>query len=196
MGYYYKNLPKKAIYNGEDILFDQLFEYDNKIFMIEQKMRDDHDSTKKRGQFENFVKKIDYLKEKYPNKTINAGMWFVDNSLRKNKKYYNKKIEETHKNNVQMFLFYGSEFTDYLDKVKIWNEMEGYLLTWKVSQDNKIELNFEEKWEKTKKELLENVPAKNWKKIVKNKKVLDEVMPILFPTGKYKEIFDELNIKY
>ena len=56
--------------------------------MIEQKMRDDHDSTKKRGQFENFLKKVSYLKEKFPNKEIEAGMWFVDNSLVKNKKYY------------------------------------------------------------------------------------------------------------
>ena len=54
LGKYYKNLPKRATYKGEAILFDQLFEYNNKIFMIEQKMRDDHDSTKKRGQFENF----------------------------------------------------------------------------------------------------------------------------------------------
>ncbi len=195
LGHYYVNLPKRAIYNNEDILFDQLFEYDNTIFMIEQKMRDDHDSTKKRGQFENFVKKIEYLKEKYPNKHINAGMWFVDNSLTKNKRYYENQISTSHKNNVDMFLFYGSEFTDYLDKVKIWEEMEEYLILWKTSQDNKIELNFEEDWAETKKELLEFVPAKNWKKIIRNQKVIEEVMPILFPTEKYKEILVELNIK-
>ena len=74
LGKYYKNLPKRATYKGETILFDQLFEYNNKIFMIEQKMRDDHDSTKKRGQFENFIKKVEYLKETYPNKEIEAGI--------------------------------------------------------------------------------------------------------------------------
>lgn len=196
LGHYYKNLPKRAFFRGEDILFDQLFEYDNKIFMLEQKMRDDHDSTKKRGQFENFIKKIEYLKETYPNKKINAGMWFVDNSLRKNRRYYEKMISQTHINNVELFLFYGAEFTDYLDKVKIWNEMEEYLLTWKASDENIIELNFEKDWEETKKELLENVSKKNWEKIIKNDKVVNEILPILFPTNKYKEILSELQIKF
>ena len=98
------------------------------------------------------------------------------------------------KENVDMYLFYGSDFTDYLDKVKIWDEMEEYLILWKNSQDNKIELNFEENWEETKKELLKFVPVKNWKKIIKNKKVIEEVMPILFPTERYKEILQELKI--
>ena len=196
LGKYYTNLPKRAMYQEEEILFDQLFEYNGSIFMVEQKMRDDHDSTKKRGQFENFIKKIDYLKEKYPNKKINAGMWFVDNSLRKNRRYYARKMNETVKENVDMYLFYGSEFTDYLDKVKIWDELEAYLMNWKMSQDNVIELNFEKDWEDTKKELIDNVPTKNWKKIIKNDKVKEEVMSILFPTGKYKEILDELKIKY
>ena len=82
-----------------------------------------------------------------------------------------------------------------VDKVKIWDEMEEYLLTWKASDENIIELNFEKDWEETKKELLENVPKKNWKKIIKNDKVVNEILPILFPTNKYKEILDELKIK-
>ena len=51
LGIFYQNMEKRNLYNGEVILFDQLFKYDGKIFMLEQKMRDDHDSTKKRGQF-------------------------------------------------------------------------------------------------------------------------------------------------
>ena len=105
-------------------------------------------------------------------------------------------ISQTHINNVELFLFYGSEFTDYLDKVKIWNEMEEYLLTWKASDENIIELNFEKNWEETKKELIEFVPKKNWKKIIKNEKVVREILPILFPTNKYKEILNELEIKF
>ena len=45
MDKYYNNLLKRDIYKGETVLF----EYNNKIFMIEQIMRDGHDSTKKRG---------------------------------------------------------------------------------------------------------------------------------------------------
>lgn len=195
LGKYYKNLEKRTTYKNEVILFDQLFEYNNKIFMIEQKMRDDHDSTKKRGQFENFIKKVEYLKETYPDKQIEAGMWFVDQTLVKNKKYYFNQIQQYQDNRVKLHLFYGNEFTNYLDKVAIWDEMTEYLFKWKISEENKIELNFEEDWEDTKKELLDNVSKNSWKKIINNNQVVEEVLPILFPTGKYKEILKELNIK-
>ena len=163
--------------------------------MIEQKMRDDHDSTKKRGQFDNFLKKIDYLKETYPNKKIEAGMWFVDNSLKKNRRYYENRIATTEIKNVEMFLFYGVEFTNHLAQTRIWDEMENHLLAWKMSEDNVIELNFENGWEDTKEELLEFVPKKNWEKIIKNENVMQEIIPILFPSNKYLEILDELGIR-
>lgn len=194
LGKYYKNLEKRATYNGEIILFDQLFEYNNKIFMIEQKMRDDHDSAKKRGQLENFIKKVEYLKETYPSKEIEAGMWFVDQTLTKNKKYYFSQMQQYHDNKIKLHLFYGNEFTAYLDKVAIWDEITEYLFKWKMSEENKIELNLEEDWKETKKELKENVSKNSWKKIINNKQVVDEILPILFPTGKYKEIIEELNL--
>lgn len=194
LGKYYKNFEKRATYNGEVILFDQLFEYNNKIFMIEQKMRDDHDSTKKRGQFENFIKKVEYLKETYPTKNIEAGMWFVDQTLVKNKRYYFSQMQQYHDDRVKLHLFYGAEFPTYLDKVAVWDEMTEYLFKWKMSEENKIELNFEEDWEETKKELKENVSKNSWKKIINNKQVVDEILPILFPTKKYLEILKELNL--
>ena len=196
LGHYYKNLSKRALYKNEVILFDQLFEYNNKIFMIEQKMRDDHDSTKKRGQIENFLKKVSYLKETYPNREIEAGIWFIDQTLTKNKKYYLEAIKKNQNNGAKLNLFYGDEFTKYLEKEAIWDEMTEYLFKWKMSKDNKIELNFEKEWLETKKELLENVSNNSWKKIINNEGVVKEILPILFPMGKYKEILDELKIKY
>lgn len=191
---YYTNLPKKAIYKNEVILFDQLFENNNTIFMIEQKMRDDHDSTKKRGQLDNFFKKVSYLKEKYPNKKIEAGMWFVDKTLVKNKKYYQEKINENQNKGAKLNLFYGEEFTKYIEKEEIWNELIEHLNKWKISDDNKIELNFENDWNTTKKDLLDNVSKRSWKKIINNENIVKEILPILFPTNKYKEILKELKI--
>ena len=74
--------------------------------------------------------------------------------------------------------------------------MTEYLFKWKMSEESKIELNFEEDWEETKKELLDNVSKNSWKKIINNENVVKEILPILFPTGKYKEILNELKIKY
>lgn len=196
LGKYYTNLEKEATYNSEKILFDQLFIYEEKIYMIEQKMRDDHDSTKKRGQIENFMKKVKYLKITYPNKKIIAGMWFVDPSLVKNKNYYQTQMKKAKIKNVEMHLFYGNEFVSMLDKISVWDELIAYLMKWKESDDNKIELNFELDWEETKKGLVKNVSKKNWKKLISNKMIMEEIMPILFPTKKYLEVLKELNIDF
>ena len=194
LGNYYTNLEKRHFYNNEVILFDHLFEYDGKLFMLEQKMRDDHDSTKKRGQFENFIKKVKYINETYPNKKVGACMWFVDPSLKKNKNYYKAQMEQAISTNNELHLFYGDEFLDFLDKQSVWDEMTSYLIQWKASEDNKIELNFEKDWIDTKEELKQHVSASNWRKLLRNKDVMHEIFPILFPTGKYKEIIDEIGV--
>ena len=195
LGLFYKNMEKRRYYNGDVILFDQLFEYDGKIFMLEQKMRDDHDSTKKRGQFDNFIKKVNYLHETFPDKYVIAGMWFVDPSLIKNKNYYKQMMNNNKSINHELLLFYGNEFMNYLDKITVWDEMVNYLTKWKKSDDNKIELNFEDNWEETKKELVEHVSKANWIKLISNDTVKKEILPILFPTGKYNEILNYLNIE-
>lgn len=55
--------------NGDVLNIDQCFKRGNKVYFIEQKIRDDHDSTKKRGQIQNFEKKLDIMLIKYGEKT-------------------------------------------------------------------------------------------------------------------------------
>ncbi len=189
LGLFYENLPKRATYNNETIMFDQLFLYNDKIFMIEQKIRDDHDSTKKRGQYLNFISKINYLKENYPDKEISAIMWFVDNTLNKNRNYYLEMMNnDKDKLKTELNLFYGDELFYYLDQVSIWDELTAYLFQWKQAADNDVILNFENDWEQTKKEIYENITKSTWNKLLSNNDVVSQILPILFPTGKYKEI--------
>lgn len=87
-------------YQGEyDI--DVYFEYNNNKYFIETKMRDDHDSTKKRGQIENFKKK----QEKF--KVTQSCCWFIDAFFKKNKKYYSEQLKSNE-------LYYGNEITNWL----------------------------------------------------------------------------------
>ena len=55
----YTNLKKNigADDTGNVLEADQVFQKENTVYLIEQKVRDDHDSTKKRGQYDNFRKK-------------------------------------------------------------------------------------------------------------------------------------------
>ncbi|EEU4949711.1 restriction endonuclease, partial [Campylobacter jejuni] len=90
----YKALDKNIGFDEENnkLNADQVFNDEHNIYLIEQKIRDDHDSTKKRGQYANLIKKIKALKQKFSNYRIIACMWFSDDSLKKNKKFYEEQI--------------------------------------------------------------------------------------------------------
>lgn len=83
-------------------------------------MRDDHDSSKKRGQFVNSQLKYQTLLKQYPGHEIHAIMWFVDPAFHKNERYYleqameaNKEIERSSAT-IGIHICYGSEFFELI----------------------------------------------------------------------------------
>lgn len=78
------SLDRRKTIEGYDC--DQIFRFNNKVVLIEQKIRDDHDSSKKRGQVENYLHKKEELGS--VNQTVLSCMWFIDPLFTKNKKYY------------------------------------------------------------------------------------------------------------
>lgn len=121
----YENLNKKV---SDELEADQLFMMNEKICLIEQKIRDDHDSTKKRGQYDNFRRKYTALKEKYPVHEVTAVMWFIDDSLKKNRKYYTKRAELESLPGVSIHIIYGGElFTTIFGRPDVWEEICSHL---------------------------------------------------------------------
>lgn len=116
----YQNLEKKLINDNksESLHADQFFTDGENLYIVEMKIRDDHDSSKKRGQLENFLKKIDRVKLNYNNTNINAIMWFVDDKHTKNRKYYKEELNKESKPNCNIFLYYGAEFFKTLKMAK------------------------------------------------------------------------------
>ena len=106
----YKSLERNYyLENGDRINYDQLFSKDGVVIFIEQKVRDDHDSTKKRGQIENFEKKLKNLQQ-LGYTDIRSYIYFIDDSLRKNKNYYLERIEYLKEfYNCDIYLTYGKE---------------------------------------------------------------------------------------
>lgn len=84
---------------GKDI--DQYFSYLGQSYMIEQKMRDDHDSTKKVGQLANYLDKKELLPD-----LEKSACWFIDPNFTKNRSYYSIEIKEE--------LYYGKEINNFL----------------------------------------------------------------------------------
>lgn len=113
----FTNLDKNI---GDDLVCDQLFKNSSGIvYLIEQKVRDDHDSAKKRGQIKNFKDKVERLRS--GNQKVRAAMWFSDPSFKKNKKYYVQELSGIE----DVFVFYGDElFTpDFIGHPCYYNEL-------------------------------------------------------------------------
>lgn len=107
-------LPRRQ----EQYDFDQLFTYNNKIVLIEQKLKDDHDSSKEKGQVDNYLLKKLYLQTKYS--PIISCSWFIDSNFHKNYKYYCEHLPKEE-------LFYGDEIESFLRLVFGDNRCNGFV---------------------------------------------------------------------
>jgi Holliday junction resolvase-like predicted endonuclease len=118
-------LPKKyTIENGDVLNIDQCFTKEYKVYFIEQKVRDDHDSTKKRGQIQNFEKKLDLMLSKYSENELIGIFYFIDPDLIKNKSFYVTELAKMTKDyGVETHIFYGKPLFDYLGNCDIWTEI-------------------------------------------------------------------------
>ena len=189
----YKNLDKNigTDSEGNHLSADQIFTDGKSIFLIEQKIRDDHDSTKKRGQFENFKKKYTLLRNKYPNYTIYASMWFIDDSLKKNKKYYSSEIENQYLyclgHKIYLNLFYGKKlFSNLFGNTSVWDEICEYLSYNKQQRSNEIldipDFDKSIEIKKAVKKLKKEEPGL-YKKLISDKPKYVQLRKELFPSG-------------
>ncbi len=139
MGYTNINKHIGADKGGNNLSADQVFRRGNTVYLIEQKIRDDHDSTKKRGQYQNFRKKYTLLKRRYPGCTIVATMWFIDDSLVKNRNYYQSEAESETERGIDIHILYGGDlFSEIFNRVDVWDEICKYLLRNKTERSNEL----------------------------------------------------------
>lgn len=182
----YKNFNKHLGKNesGDDLNVDQYFTDGSNVFLVEMKIRDDHDSTKKRGQYDNFRKKISLVRNQHPNAHIDASMWFVDPGLIKNKNFYRDEMNKENFSNVTLHLYYGSEFFASLNNgMVVWNELISLLKEYRLDNaDANVEIpDFGSSTEIY--NALLHISNKHWKKLNSN---LDEIVQLrseLFSNG-------------
>ena len=171
-------------YTSEKLDIDQCFKKDDTIYFIEQKMRDDHDSTKKRGQIDNFEKKLNLMIKNYPNEKLIGIFYFIDPDLRKNENYYKSELSKmTTDYKVNLHLFYGKELFDFMNISDIWYEILEYLKKWKDSIPDLPELNFDLEPEQTFNEIKDLSPA-IFRKLFENSEVFNDIVLTLFPEKK------------
>ena len=181
----YQILDKKFVNGDNDKLnLDQCFKTKDKVCFIEQKIRDDHDSTKKRGQIENFEKKLNEMISKYSEKNLVGIFYFVDSDLQKNKNYYKTEIKKMSLDyGIKIYLFYGVELFDFLKQKNIWDEILKYLEQWKKEIPDFPETNFDIDHESSFEEI-KNLSPSLYRKIFQNKIIFNEIILTIFPEKK------------
>ena len=170
----YENIDKNM---SSALLADQLFRREGVIYLIEQKIRDDHDSTKKKG------------KSKYHDCIINAVMWFIDDGLKKNRNYYREQaaLDSETAHEINIHIMYGGElFTEIFDRPDVWEEICEHLTRNKLERSKeKLDIpDFD-----TSKEMLEALRRLKREKPSLYEKLLhspeyEQLRTELFPTRK------------
>ena len=170
---------KNLTHNGNSLRVDQYFERDNHVYFAEQTVRDDHASTKKTGQMDNFLEKERVITHENPGKSCKGFFYFIDPSLKKNRNYYYNRLKE--ESIIASELCYGSEFFDSIEMTNEWNEIITHLTTWRDNLPDMLNLNFD-KFEGAFDEVKELQPS-IWKKLFTHTKIIEEIFPIIFPNG-------------
>ena len=184
-----KRLSARETKDNKDYDIDQLFKKGDIIYLIEQKVRDDHDSTKKVGQFSNFEAKYFEVTNKYSGDKVIPIMWFIDDSLRKNRSYYLGQMDRMAEfYGCEPKLYYGIEMFSESEKGisdfpnEMWNEIIEYLTAWKETLPDMPEVNFDANSEEVFEELKDLSPA-IYRKLFENVDIKEQILPILFTKG-------------
>jgi hypothetical protein len=175
-------LPKKFQSASGDILnIDRCFRKDDKIYFIEQKVRDDHDSTKKRGQILNFEKKLGIVINDYPDQDIIGIFYFIDPSLAKNSKFYTAELTKMAVDyKMETAIFYAKQLFNYLGYGDVWEETIEYLKRWKEEIPDFPEINFDLNAIHTFEEIKDLSPA-IFRKLLSNDVIFEQIVLTLFP---------------
>ena len=167
--------------NGDILNIDQCFKKGNKNYFIEQKIRDDHDSTKKRGQIENFEKKLNVLLTQFSEKELVGVFYFIDPDLVKNRNFYIAELNKmTRDYGVETQIFYGKPLFDYLGYSDVWTEILQYLEQWRLEIPDLPEINFDLDAQHTFEEIKDLKPLV-FRKLLEHEEIFREIVLTLFP---------------
>ncbi len=145
-------------------------------------MRDDHDSAKKRGQIDNFERKLEALIHRY-GENIQGYFYFIDESLNKNQNYYKEELQKLSADyGVPLSLRYGKGLFESLNIPQVWDEVLTHLARWRGTLPDLPSLNFDENPLESFREIKDLAPSV-YRKLLDNDEIFNLVL-ILFPEQK------------
>lgn len=187
--YGYQRLGNRIKVNGETMKCDHYALSPDGSFaiLIEQKVRDDHDSSKARGQWrENFAPKVRALHQEH-GKNLIAVTYFIDPTFRKNFRLYSQEAVQL-RNELGLktiHIWYGRELFENLPfaKPEDWDAMIEWLQKWREKLPDLPEINWETDDAIAE---LQDIARRNpylWEKLAKQERLWTEgYLDIFFPT--------------
>ncbi len=111
--------------------YDLFFEKNNKLYVGEIKIRDNHDSTKKVGQIENLILKAKIEKTSNKNREVIAIMNFISPFDKKNHNYYKNRLTDAVREKYfdDFKVFFGDELFHELGIIEEWNKTKKLIYT-------------------------------------------------------------------
>ena len=189
--YGYQRLDNRIQVNDETMKCDHYALSPDGSFavLIEQKIRDDHDSSKARGQWqENFAPKVRALRRKH-GENLFAVTYFIDPTFRKNLRLYSQEAEQLRSELglPTIHIWYGRELFESLPfaNPKDWDSMIEWLQEWRRRLPELPEVNWETEEAIAE---LQGIARRNpslWEKLARQEQLWREgYLSVLFPTGK------------
>lgn len=167
--------------DGDNLDVDQIFRLRDHVFFVEQKVRDDHDSTKKRGQIQNFERKLVEISKVYGTGNLTGFFYFIDPDFRKNRNYYRDQLMELQRAyGVELRLSYGGELFQFIGHSEAWQEFQSYLPRWKAEVPDLPETNFDNDPQRTFAEIKDLNPL-YFRAIFSDVRIYEEIVLTLFP---------------
>ena len=146
-------------------------------------MRDDHDSTKKRGQVSNFEKKLEALVDIYGDKVTWGFFYFIDPSLVKNRNFYQPELQKLQESwGVQLSVSYGQDMFNQLGLSHVWPDIMNNLQKWRQDIPDLPNVNFDSNPEESAEEI-KDLPLRIFRKLFDDERIVSQILPVLFPTG-------------
>jgi len=176
-----------SLTNSTELLkIDQLLKKDKQILFIEQKIRDDHDSSKKRGQIANFEKKLEAISNQYPENEIKGFFYFIDPSLVKNKDFYVNELTKLQQSyQVSLSVCYGKELFDDIGLPNMWNDIILNLEKWRETIPTLPEINFDINPNHSFDEI-KFLPLSVYRKLFDDQRITEQILPIIFPNKQHR----------
>ena len=155
------------------------------IYVIEQKLKDNHDNTKKDGQEGDFNAKVKTKRNEYPNERVQGIFWFVDDSEKPSERTLGEKLLD------DCSVRYGS---DIFSGIEGGDAAFSAILNWFDENRHKdLNINFDKDPEFYFNDILLSIDEKKkgfLMKFMGNEKVRKYILPVISPEGKFTNMVE------